>query len=167
MNHKMGKIFWKNTEGKRTLSFIDYDPKIEHEYYEFVKKYHLDGFHQVILNSEVILKLTSYYFLNRGMSISEVLFLEDDETLSSRIDGLISKCSFERGYFTKILEELKFVHEESAIDIKRISLINKTGSNMPYSIFFQVNGIIGIDELSYENEKSTVSQTIQALTFNE
>lgn len=162
MKHKLGKFFWKYKNENRMLNVFDYEPANNRDYYEYVKHYHQLGFHQLILTSDLIIDLVSYYFLEKHMSIGEIEFMEEDESLDEKIQNLIENCRIDRGYFTELIKELNFICEETSIDIKRIVLINQFDFNMlPKSIFFQVNGIIGIDEKSYENEIQSLIVNLQ------
>lgn len=162
MKHKLGKFFWEFENDNRKLRIFDYDPAKDCDYYGYVKHYHQFGYHQLILTSDLILDLVSYYFLEKHLSISKIEFLEDDLNLNNRIQSLIESCKSDRAYFAELIKELNFISEESSIDIKRVSLINRINqTEKPKSLFFQVNGIIGIDEKNYTNEIEVLIKKLQ------
>jgi len=162
VKHKLGKFFWEYKGENRILKTFDYDPTKNIEYYEYVKQYHQSGYHQLILTSDLILNLVSYYFLERHLSISKIEFLEDDNALNEKIGILIKNCQIDRGYFAELINELNFISEETSIDIKRVNLINQFDNKKPpKSLFFQVNGIVGVDTENYQEELKSIIDRLQ------
>ena len=156
----MGKLFGEYENGKTKLTSIAYDP--DKEYYSFLKIYRDKGYHQIILTSDLILSILSYYFIKRKMHISEIAFFEDDENLNREISALITECNEDRAVYFELQNKLNFLFDNESIEIKRIELTGEYGiSDNLRAIFFQANGIVGIDKEIYNEEIYRISEFIE------
>lgn len=161
MKHKLCKIFIKDNNPSE-VALIDYDPEINHDYYTFIKQQISLGFQQFILTSDLIIDLMDYYILSKNLKISSIEFMEEDQEINHITKTLLNNQNT-NNYLT-LKKELSFLSQNSSIEIKKINLINPLGDSLPISIFFQVNGIIGIDFKSYNYEKDILSSIISTLT---
>lgn len=160
MKHRLCKIFIKNDNASK-IDLIDYDTSINHDYYTFIKEQMNLGFQQFILTSDLIMSLMDYYVLSKNLRINSIEFMEEDQEIN-RITETLSDSKHINNYL-KLKKELSFLSQNSSIEIKKINLINPLGNDLPISIFFQVNGIIGIDSKSYDEEKKVLSDIISNL----
>lgn len=163
MKHTMSKLFGKYENGKTIVASFVYDDS-KTDYYTFVKVCRGKGYHQIILTSDIILSMLSFYFINKKMNISEIKFFEDDENIQDEIDVLLAECKQDRAFFSKLKEELSFLFDNESIEIKSIEMIgnyNYKGEDMPKSIFFKANGIIGIDKYVHDKEICVVKNFVE------
>lgn len=147
MGKFMNKLFIKNDNGIKKIVPKPYDPAINKDYYSYVKRYCDKGFNQFIITSEYMMELLEYYFLERKFSITEIIFLEDDLELEENISWHLERLTEDRAYYNKLIDRLKFLFDDSSIDIKRIVLQGKLLDQKKgyMSIMAQVNGIYSID----------------------
>lgn len=162
MKHKLCKIFIKNNN-PNNITLIDYNPNVNHDYYRFIKENINLGFQQFILTSDLIIDLMDYYVFTKKLRINYIEFMEEDFEISRIIEALIN--NFDIDNYIKLKQELLFLSQNSSIEIKKIDLIDPIGKSFPISLFFQVNGIIGIDLKSYNQEKGILSNLIK--NFNQ
>lgn len=148
MKNRYAKIFGTSFENK--IVNIEYSPG--NDYYEFIREQREAGFKQIIITSEIMLKIIDEYFLNRKMNISSIEFMVDDDCLDKEVKSILNNMLSDRAYYNKLIDKIKFLIEESSIDIKKIELKGKLEDNTVISIFIQVNGILGINEDHFEDE---------------
>lgn len=154
MKMKSGKFYLKNDN----ITPIEYDKEMD--YYKFVKKYNNLGYYQVILPSDVMIEILKYYFCDRKFKIVSVELLEEDDDLSSEINFLIDQIGNDRDFFVDLVERLNFLKSNSSVEIKKIEL-SSYKNNESTLLYFQVNGVFGIDNDSYEKEIQYLSEIVE------
>lgn len=158
MLHKKAKLFWKVNDNPKTIFCIPYDD--EQEYYTFLKKCHSDGYRQIILTSEIMVNLIEHFVLEKGLSIYQLEFMEEDEDLKFEVRNLLTAVSENIAYFSKLIDKLNFLSEKSSIDIQRVYFKGRNNKEEAVNFFLQSNGIIGVDNKNY----SIISQEVSTLT---
>lgn len=164
MRKKLGKIFVKYLYEQKDIIAVPYDPAIEKDYYAFIKKNYDNDLIQFIFTSEIMAKLLNYYFLERKFTITKIDFMEEDESLTERIDSILDMINADRAYFSDLLNEIKFLIDVSSIDIKRMEFKFKnieTGKSLRMMV--QVNGIFEIDENNYKAESTNLEKLLELL----
>ena len=151
MKNQYAKIFKKISENGIEIVKFDYSPS-QDEYYSFIKKHFDDGFRQVIITSEIMIEIAKDYFLYRSFKISNIEFMIEDRHLADEIRIILDKLSTDRAYLAQLTDRLRFLIEESSIDIKKIELKGKTETNTAVSLGIQVNGVFGITDSCFEME---------------
>lgn len=141
MKFKKAKIFWNVKNHHKEVCCIPYDDN--YDYYAFLKKCHDNGFRQIIITSELMIQLMFYFVLKNKFLIYGISFMEEDEVLREEIEILLGKLAEDRGYFIELIEKIKFLSEESSIDIKRIYLKKRNENDEAEAFFLQANGLIG------------------------
>lgn len=160
MKNQYAKIFKRISADKAKLVKVDYSPS-QDDYYSFVKKHFDEGLRQVIITSEAMIEIAKEYFINRNFKISRIEFMIDDECLSDEIRNILEKLNNDRAYLGHLVDRLRFLIEESSIDIKKIELKGKAENNTSVSLFFQVNGVFGITDSSFEIESLKLIEKIE------
>ena len=78
-----------------------------------------------------------------NIQIEKIEMMEEDDELTQKIDDLVSRCVTNRGTIVELIKTLRYLDEESSVDIKRIYLREEQEGNTILG-YIQVNGIIGI-----------------------
>ena len=153
MKIKCGKLFIK----ENCISPIVYD---DSDYYRFVKNYSEQGYYQVILSSTIMIDLLQNYFVERKFEIVGIDFMEEDEVLKNEIDILIRQIGESREKFCYLIEKLKFLNEDSSIEVKKLELkhLDRLGSTF---LYLQVNGLYGIYIKHYDTEENYIKDIVE------
>ena len=159
MKYQHGKFFKKGFPSNKELVKIEYSPAKD-EYYSFVKKQREKGFGQVIVTSEMMIKIIKDYFLEKKFRIAKIEFMIEDNGLENEVNGILNKLYDDRGYFNLLVDKLMFLIEESSIDIKKIDLKGRS-DNKSTSIYVQVNGVFGINENDFLEESENMIRIIK------
>ena len=163
MKYEKGKFFRKlNTQDKR-ISCISMDEAIE--YYTFIKKYYEQDYRQIIITSEMMIKLIETSIVDFNYSIYEIEFVEDDEYLNTEVSDILNKLCDNKAYIHKLISYLQFLSEKSSIDIQRVYFKGRTEQGLAVKFFIQSNGIIGIDENNFSMVSQQVSSLIERYMF--
>lgn len=159
MKYKFGKVFKKVYTNHNELAKFSYTPS-EDNYYEFVKKQRDADFKQVIITSEMMIKIIEKYFLERKFKIKNVEFMIEDKILEKEVNEILEILKFDRGNFVLLLNKLMFLIEETSIDIKKIEL-NSSENKKIISFFIQVNGVFAINETIFDEESEKLIEILE------
>lgn len=124
------------------------------DYYAFVKSHTEEGMRQVIITSEIMLLLIEECFILRKFEIVSIEFMVEDEELDAEINAILNRMANDRVYWGELKSKLEFLNEQASIDIKKIKLKGMAKNGRSFSMFFQVNGIFGISDFAYDEEKN-------------
>lgn len=146
MRMQYAKIF--KIQDKSEYIKVDYSPQ-EDNYYAFLKKQYDIGMKQIVVTSNLMIKILKEYFLKRKFHIPRIEFMIDDFELSEEISYYLKKLTTNREYFALLLEKIHFLVEESSIDIRKIELADGTNG---VKLSIQVNGIWAINQERFDEE---------------
>ncbi len=163
MKDVKGKLFWKVDSITQKITCLTMDESIE--YYNFLKKCHSDGFRQIIVTSEIMIKLIEYFVLESNYTLYSIDFMEEDKELEEEIQSLLEMCSNNVAYLSKVIEKLHFLSEKSSIDIQRIYFKGRDAENNAIKYFIQSNGIVGINEKHFLPISKEISNLIERCLF--
>lgn len=158
MKNNYAKLFLDKSNNK--ILQIKYSPDKD-DYYTLVREHHKNGYTQIIITSKIMTSIIEDYFYNKSFRISSIEFMEEDDNLKRDIEIILDKLKEDRAYFGKLLNKIKFLSEDTAIDIKKIELRGKNNKEQCVSIFVQVNGVIGINEKCFNEELEMISKIIE------
>lgn len=164
MKLKEGKIF-RNSKNKENIEIFpkEYD-KSKNDYYGFIKKYNEIGLKQVIITSEIMIKLIEIYTVSRKFNINKIDFIVEDSVLDDEINMYLHKIREDRANLVYLLDHLKFLSHDDSIDIKSITLQGKTINTDKISrLIIRVNGLFSISDYSYKNESDYLSDEISGI----
>lgn len=137
------KLFWKANDKNKNIELIKWNEK-ECEYYAFIKEQMSKGYHQISVTSEIMLGFLSEISSKSCINISKIELMEEDREEGEELNNMVDECSTNRGMLVKIINKLKYLEDESSIEIKRVYFTEKIEIG-EYGLFFvQVNGLIGI-----------------------
>lgn len=141
MSFQKAKLFWHVHNGQRQICYIPFDDGCE--YYDFLKKFHDKGYKQIIITSELMSDLMRFFCQEKNLSVYEIVLMEDDEDLDAELKDILQKMELDRSYFERLLNEIRFLSEQSSIDINRIYFKGRY-NGVAVRFFIQANGIIGV-----------------------
>jgi len=137
-----GKVFRKYSNGELNIINKSYNPDTE-KYHEVILEMKSSGYKQVIINSELMLKLLNEIILNEGF-ILQIKFTDNtDENLIIDVNNLIGKIRYDRIQFIKLKEVLNWALDNNSIDIFNVELLYKQKKYTVYS-----NGLILGEEIN-------------------
>lgn len=143
MTYWKGKLFWKIAENKKKISIIEWEEKNQ-EYYAFIRQKIEDGYHQISITAEMMLDLITIIAQNNEIYVNQIEMMEEDTEVEDELNTLVENCKRNRGILLNLIERLRYLADESSIEIKRIYFVEKNKENETKIIFLQVNGIIGL-----------------------
>lgn len=158
MKNNYVKLFMDKQNNK--IIHVKYSPDKD-DYYSLVKEHCKKGYKQIIITSKMMTSIMEDYFYNKLFRVSLIEFMEEDESLKNDIKSILSNLNNDRAYFGIMLNKIKFLSEDTAIDIKKIELKGKNDKEQYMKISIQVNGILGISEKCFEEEIKTLTKIIE------
>ena len=87
MIYEKAKFFWKINSLSKKIFCVPFSDSME--YYTFLKQQHNDGYRQIIITSEIMIRLLEHFVLKERLSVYNIQFAEDDEDLASEISALL------------------------------------------------------------------------------
>ncbi len=159
-----GKFFWKIGDSPKQVINVAYnDTQIE--YYTFLKEQFEAGYRQIIVSSEIMIKIIETAVLSDGLFVYEVKLSENDDSMQYEIDTLLNLIEKVPAYFGKLIEKLSCMAEESSIDIARVKIKGYTADRKPVDCFIQSNGLLTVNEDSFDNIQNRLSSLIERCLF--
>ena len=140
-----GKLFRKIDTFPQKITCLAMDDSVE--YYDFLKKCHINGFRQIIITSEIMIKFIDYFVLDFNYEIYSIEFMEDDKDLS------------------KLKEQLLFLSEKSSIEIQRIYFKGRDAQGRALNFYLQSNGIFGINDAHYPIISEKIAELMEGYLF--
>ena len=141
MKYSKEKIFWKKKSDEKKVFFAEYDEN--KDYYSFVRKMIEEKCHQIAITTDIMLAYIEDIAPMSNIQIEKIEMMEEDDELTQKIDDLVSRCVTNRGTIVELIKTLRYLDEESSVDIKRIYLREEQEGNTILG-YIQVYGIIGI-----------------------
>lgn len=154
MVYSKSKLFWKIENGQKKIFLIDWQEK-QQEYYSFVKEQIENGYHQISVTSEIMIELIGMVSMNEKNDIIKIEMMEEDSESETELMELVEQSYRNKGIILKLIKKLRYLEDESSIEIKRVSFSEKGINNKRNSVFVQVNGLIG-----YSAKESALIDTL-------
>lgn len=157
MKYEKIKLF-KNSE-KQIVS-LPYDD--DADYYAFLRECRAAGYSQIIISSEMMIRIIKHACLEKHYTVYRIEFIEQDSDLENEIKNILKNIEGNAGYLSVLLEKLNFLAEKSSIDLKRVYIKEKyVSGKVPDNFFVQTNGIVGINKESMDLVLSDISALIE------
>lgn len=156
---KKAKLFWKKESGKEHICSVPYDDTIE--YYTFLRECKGKGYRQVIVTSEIMLQVIRKACLGKGYSVYKMEFAEEDSELEQEIRNLIHLTTENPAYFGDLVGKIKFLSEQSSIDLRRVYIKGRYEGSYTPVFFLQSNGILGTNKESYGFLSEEISTIVE------
>lgn len=141
MKYSKEKLFWKIELNEKHFFFEEYDE--QKDYYSFVKDMIEKKCHQIAITSDIMLNYIESIASMRNIYIDKIEMMEEDDELIQTIGELVDRCLSNRGTFVELVKMLRYLDEESSVDIKRVFLHEEKEGKQILG-YIQVNGIVGI-----------------------
>ena len=156
MKMKTGKLFYGIE--KKQVSVVEYDSS-SGDYYALILEAQKKGCRQVILTSDIMIKIAEAFLTTESATITDIAFFVEDDNLQKEIAKLIELMRQNSAYWGALKDKLKFLSEDDSIDIKKISLQGKNDGGFLISLF--VNGVISISESAYSPLSEKLSEFLK------
>lgn len=145
------KIFREPFYGDKKVS-VKTVPYLKGEipYYTFIKKQKQENFKQLIVSSELMLKIIDRTLATGGHILKVTLSEKNDDAFQEEIDNLIEKLRIDKKYLSVLKQELGWVIGDQSIDISEVKIL-----------FGNQSVTITSDGIIYGSEKfETVNESI-------
>lgn len=142
MKSRLGKIFRDSKGGK--LIAVEYQPT--DGYYSLVKREQQNGHNQVIITSNIMLRISELLLTKYAFDITGIEFMVEGEDFEDEIRSLILALKGNKAYWASLKEKLQFLQKEDSIEIKKISFKSSQSGEL-LDVF--VNGIFASSEATY------------------
>lgn len=146
------KLFWKSNGEEKEICPIQWDEK-EIDYYSFVKENLDKGYHQISITCEMMLSLIEQVAPLSNIRVTSIEMMEDDCEECERINSLLDETIINRGLIIEVIKTLKYLEDESSIEIKRMSLAEDNKN----TAFIQVNGLLGASDKDMRTIQEIIS----------
>lgn len=143
MKMKTAKLFY-NTEKKR-VQVESYD--LSKDYYTFIKEAQEQNCRQVIITSDIMIRLAEFLLTKENATITGISFFAEDADLQQEMNQIISCLSRNSAYWGILKTKLDFLSKYDSIGIKEIRFRGKGAKG--YLVLVLVNGIFSISESAY------------------
>ena len=164
MTFKKAKLFRFKKDQNERITCISYDDN--KEYYSFLREYRSKGYRQVIITTEIMIKIIETSVFNDNLYVYKIELAEEDEELEKEIDQLLTKTRHNSSYFALLLEKIRFLSERSSIDLFRVYVKNQYQENTScLNFFLQSNGIIVIYSEHFENQSKKICEIVEEYLF--
>ncbi|MEE0009584.1 MAG: hypothetical protein U0I79_02315 [[Eubacterium] siraeum] len=107
MTFKKAKLFRFKKDQNERITCISYDDN--EEYYSFLREYRSKGYRQVIITTEIMIKIIETSVLNDNLFVYKIELAEEDEELEKEIDQLLhihSALTFLFGLFIAYITQI-------------------------------------------------------------
>lgn len=134
------KLFWKSqSDNSKVVSLVEWNEK-KQDYYAFIKSCIKEDYHQISITGEIMLGLIEMISSKQNVDISKIDLMEEDYEEDNQLLFMVEKTWTNRGDFVKVLQRLRYLEDESSIEIKRVTFTDKLNKEI---VFIQVNGLVG------------------------
>lgn len=140
---KIGKIFRDKISGK--LITVEYQPA--DGYYSLVQREQQIGHSQVIITSNIMLRISEMLLTKYAFDIAGIEFMVEGEDFEDEIHTLILALKDNKAYWASLKEKLQFLQKEDSVEIKKISFKSSQSGEL-LDVF--VNGIFISSEVTYD-----------------
>lgn len=162
MRMQKAKFFRRLGDTPPKVMSVKYDDR---DYYDFIKRQYEIGYRQIIISSEIMIGIIKDTVITQGFVVYQIEFVEDDEEILNEMNSLLETIEKNPVYVNELIEKLIFLTEKSSIDIQRIKIKGRTSENIPVDMFFQSNGLFGVNKESFGYQEYRVSTLIERCLF--
>lgn len=164
MKYDKYKLFWKVKDSNKDIEIVKWEEQTK-DYYTFIKEQIANDHHQISITAELMLGYISKIATNETINISKIELMEDDSDENDELNEMVDLCRKNRGVLVNILNKLRYLEDESSIEIKRVYFTEEIDNKKYESFYIQVNGVLG----STNNKIVAISKLIEYMkeTLNE
>lgn len=123
-------------------------------YRAFQKKQHEKGNRQIIINTELMIRLIDIFVNSYRLKIVNLKMMEADAELENEIKHLINSNNA-----NLLIKYLSVLAECSSIDIEYLKLGGRISNKVAVSFFIQSNGILGVNEEAKKEMLTLIEKT--------
>lgn len=159
---KKTKLFVKSESGRDMISAIPYD-----ENDAFIKRKKSEGYRQVIITTDIMIKIIRMMCLEREFSICKIEFSDEDWEIEQEISLLIEKFQKDRVFFGDLIHKIGLLAAQSSISVAKVYFKGKPENGYEPNIFIQSNGILSINSESFEELTSAINTVVEQCLYAE
>ena len=163
MKLEKGKLFRSSTATLKRVCSRKWEESTT-EYYSFIKSCKNEGYRQIIISSEIFIKLIEYFVIQLGFSIVKIEFMEDDDEFSKNISILILNMEKDRAFYSDLQDQLRSISEKSSVEIKRVTF-KRRNISLAERCFIQSNGVIGVNQESFDTISEQICTCVEECIF--
>lgn len=126
-------------------------------YRAFQKKQHEKGHRQIIINTELMIRLIDIFVNSYRLKIVNLKMMEADAELENEIKHLIDSNNANSANL--LIKYLSVLAECSSIDIEYLGLGGRISNKVAVSFFIQSNGILGVNEEAKKEMLTLIEKT--------
>lgn len=143
---KQAKIFRRVVKNIYSFKLVDY-PSSE-SYSSLIKEQKKHGYRQVIINSEIMIKIILKALDNTKIVLKDIVLQDSvDSDYREEIQRKIKKCNDNSNVLTELLTSLAWASEEDSIDIDKIKFAYELNDEFHY-ITIICNGVLSGSEIN-------------------
>ena len=137
-----GKLFWMHENNSYAIKNIKWNEDLV-DYFSFLKEQRNLNYHQIIISAETYISFLKYITIDKGFTIVNIEFMEDDAEYNDQITVLLSQMQSNPSNLIYLLDALMPISEKSSIEIKSIRF-KKRINGIAQQFYIQSNGVVGI-----------------------
>lgn len=149
MKFEKAKLFLKKENSEEIIESVLYDDNVE--YYTFLRECKAKGYSQVIVTTEIMMRILREFVIKKGFLVYRIEFAEEDCELENEIKNLLKNIETNPAYFADLLDKIKFLSEQSSIDIRKVYIKEKYNEEFAPNFYIQSNGIFGVNTESFDD----------------
>ena len=108
-----------------------------------------------------MIQLLRVSVIKKGFVIYKIEFAEEDCELENEIKNLLRNIENNPACFGDLINKIKFLSEQSSIDIRRVYIKGKYNGKFTPNFYIQSNGILGINAESYDDLSNGISTLVE------
>src|SRR5699024_1555428 len=144
---KQAKIFRKVLNNIYSFKLVDY-PETKN-YSELIKEEKLKGYRQVIINSEIMIKIITNAMQKKDIILKSITLNDAvDQYFREEIDMKVKQCRDNPLVLSELLTNLAWTSEDGSIDIEKVAFAYLTNDQFHY-ITVICNGVLSVTEIDY------------------
>lgn len=146
---------------KKFKLFLNQDSAVKCQYYDeiigyynFLKQNYLQGCRQIIITSDMMIRLIMYFVFERDYQVFDINLKDDDN------EELLDLIGDDPKKLVEFLVKLNNISEKSAIEIQKSYFKGRT-NGAAVNFFIQSNGILGVNEHSSDTITREISEVVE------
>lgn len=106
MKFEKAKLFLKKENSEEIIESVLYDDNVE--YYTFLRECKAKGYSQVIVTTEIMMRILREFVIKKGFLVYRIEFAEEDCELENEIKNLLKNIETNPAYFADCWIKLSF-----------------------------------------------------------
>lgn len=144
---KQAKVFRKIQSNIYNFRLVDYSAN--KNYTSFIKEEKVNGFRQVIINSEIMIKIITYAVQDKSVVLKNIILNDSvDKGFHEEINLKVKEIVGNPLALLELVKNLAWTSEDGSIDIEKIGFSYEVNNNY-HTITIICNGVLSGTEISH------------------